>query len=179
MAVKKILKIPNNSLQVKCAPFVEFGPATKKLAQDLLDTVLDAKDPEGAGLAAPQLGLPMRACVVRRFAVNTGGPGGSTTTNYVLFNPVMKSASKEKEIGWEACLSIPDTYAQVERHLKVRIDAQDAFGKKISLDASGFFARVIQHELDHLNGVLITDKVMGKILSDQEFDELIKKADAE
>ncbi|MFC1756314.1 peptide deformylase, partial [Patescibacteria group bacterium] len=95
----------------------------------------------------------------------------------VLINPVLIKTSHEKDLDWEGCLSIPDTYALVERPIKIKIEAHDVHGKKFKLKAKGFFARVIQHEIDHLDGRLITDsdKLIGKTLTQKEFDKMIEQ----
>jgi peptide deformylase len=176
MSVVKILTVPNKKLKTVCQEISDFDQETEKLAQNLLDTVRVAKNPIGAGLAAPQIGVLKRMCVVRKFPDDFNEENPSGVTDYVLVNPKITRKSKNKELGWEGCLSIPDVYTQVERAQKVTVQARNQFGEKINLNASGFFARVIQHELDHLNGVLITDKNVGRVLNEENFEKLLKQA---
>lgn len=177
MAVVKIVQAPDPVLNTKCEEITDFNEETKALAQDLLDTVLEAKDPEGAGLAAPQIGVSKRMCVVRRFLERKDDESASESKNYVLINPVITKFSKEKRLGWEGCLSIPHTWGQVERADKIKVEAFDENGERVRINTSGFFARVIQHEVDHLDGILFTDKnrLVGKAYNDDEFDNLLKE----
>jgi peptide deformylase len=106
-------------------------------------------DALGVGLAATQVGVLHRLLVYR---VQSGGPLG------VLVNPQLEWSSKEEEIAEEGCLSLQTVHVEVERAVHVRVSAQDAYGEQIVVEASGFEARVIQHEMDHLDGVLILDR---------------------
>jgi peptide deformylase len=106
-------------------------------------------DALGVGLAATQVGVLHRLLVYR---VQSGGPLG------VLANPTLAWSSKEEEIAEEGCLSLQSVHVEVERPVHIRVSAQDAHGEPILVEASGFEARVIQHEMDHLDGVLILDR---------------------
>jgi peptide deformylase len=106
-------------------------------------------DALGVGLAATQVGVLHRLLVYR---VQSGGPLG------VLANPKIEWSSREEEISEEGCLSLPEVHVEVERPVHIRVSAQDAAGEPIVVEASGFEARVIQHEMDHLDGVLILDR---------------------
>jgi len=106
-------------------------------------------DALGVGLAATQVGVLHRLLVYR---VQSGGPLG------VLVNPQLDWSSKEEEIAEEGCLSLQTVHVEVERAVHIRVSAQDAYGEQIVVEASGFEARVIQHEMDHLDGVLILDR---------------------
>ena len=106
-------------------------------------------DALGVGLAATQVGVLHRLLVYR---VQSDGPLG------VLVNPKLEWSSKEEEIAEEGCLSLQTVHVEVERAVHVRVSAQDAYGEQILVEASGFEARVIQHEMDHLDGVLILDR---------------------
>ena len=103
----------------------------------------------GVGLAATQVGALRRLLVYR---VQSGGPLG------VLINPKLEWSSKEQETSEEGCLSLQTVHVDVERPVHIRVSAQDGFGEQIVVEASGFEARVIQHEMDHLDGVLILDR---------------------
>lgn len=172
MAVVPIITAPNEALNITCVKAKPDAPDTKEVVKNLMDTLLAARNPEGAGLAAPQIGSDKRICIVRRFYPNPDGTGGTISKEYVLVNPKITNHSDDTQVGWEACLSIPNTYGPVRRFKKVKVTAQDENGNDIKLNASGFFSRVIQHELDHLDGILFTSKMEGKPITNKEFDKL-------
>src|SRR3989339_619241 len=110
MAVRQIVTIPDPVLRIKAQKVNKVGEEEKKLAQDLLDTLEVAKDPEGAGIAATQIGVSKKMCVVRNFFPDPAKNGQYTYEDYVLINPKIVSTSKETEIDYEGCLSVPNTY---------------------------------------------------------------------
>jgi len=177
MSVAPILVDPNQQLHKTCEPVVSFDQDLEILVQNLLDTVRNAKDPIGAGLAAPQIGVLNRVCIVRRFSDDDNDSEVNSLEDRVLINPLLIKSSQEKVVGWEGCLSIPDKYVQVERADKIKIQAFDVEGKKFQLNAAGFYARVIQHEMDHLNGKLITDtdRAVGPIVTEEEFNKMLEQ----
>jgi len=175
MAVKTVLVSPNQILAKKAQKVGEITDEIKNTAYDLLDTVKVAKNPEGAGLAAPQIGVSKRIVVVRNFFEDSTHPEKINSDDMVLINPKITSYSKETELDWEGCLSVPDCYGLVERFKKIKVTAKDLDGNTLKLKAEGFFARTIQHEIDHLDGVLFTSKIVGKPISQKEFDEMIEK----
>lgn len=177
MSIKSILIEPHKKLHQVCEPVVIFDQELENLVKNLLDTVRDAKNPIGAGLAAPQLGVLKRVCIARKFPNNKEDSENISLEDKVLINPVIKKFSQEKVLDWEGCLSIPDNYVQVERADKIRLEAFDLKGKKFMLNAAGFFARIIQHEIDHLDGKLITDpdRAVGDVLSETEFNTLLEQ----
>ncbi len=177
MSIVPIVIDPNEYLHKVCDEVTEFNDDLKNLVQNLLDTVRAARDPEGAGLAAPQVGVLKRVCVARLFTDTVDDSGNSIIEDRVLINPKIIKESDEKEVGWEGCLSIPDTYALVKRANKIKIESYDVNGKKFQLKADGFFARVILHEMDHLDGKLITDpdRQIGRTLNQKEFDQMIEQ----
>ena len=107
-------------------------------------------DALGVGLAATQLGALHRVLVYRAYADDE---------LTALVNPVIEAMSDEKELGEEGCLSLPGVHVEVERRVQVRVRARDARGEEIEVEAEGLPARVIQHEIDHLDGVLILDRI--------------------
>jgi peptide deformylase len=178
MAIVPIVKTKNNNFEIpeilhtKCAEVKTVGREAKNIAQNLLDTALAAKDPEAAGLSAPQIGINKRICLVRdfRFAGDE-----EITTEYILINPEITNKSRATDIKYEACLSIPNLFGQVQRAKKITVKALNLDGKQIKIKAKDFFARVIQHELDHLDGILFTDKAIGKLLTEQELEKLMQE----
>ena len=133
-------------LKTKARPVVVFDEALRSEVQRM-GVLMD--DALGVGLAATQVGVLHRLLVYR---VQSGGPLG------VLVNPTIEWSSKEEEIAEEGCLSLQTVHVEVERAVHIRVNAQDSFGEPIMVEASGFEARVIQHEMDHLDGVLILDR---------------------
>ena len=122
---------------------------TKKLIESLIET-MHSKD--SVGIAAPQIGKSAQICVItKNFAPDK-------TKDVVLINPKWEKASILKTVDEEGCLSVPKIYGQVKRHKKIKVSALDENGKKINFVADDLFARIIQHEIDHLNGVLFIEK---------------------
>ncbi|MEK7595314.1 MAG: peptide deformylase [Patescibacteria group bacterium] len=179
MAQREIIKVPNQKLNTICEKvnFKTDGEEVKKLVSDLIDTLETAK-PKGAGLAAPQIGILKRVCIAKKFSLDPKNPENELDTNFILINPEIITKSEPTSLGWEGCLSIPDTYGQVDRSKRIKIEAFDINGNKFSLKADGFFARVILHEIDHMNGILFTSKIVGKTLTESQLDELFKKEEA-
>lgn len=175
MSERQIVTIPDEVLRKKAEKVKFFDDELKALAQDLVDTVKIAEDPEGAGIAAPQISVSKRVIVVRNFFVDPINRDKYLFENYVLVNPKIISMSKETDVEWEGCLSVPDQYGEVERPSKIKVVAQDIDGKSIKMKASGYFARTIQHEIDHLDGILFTDKVIGKTITEKELDKIYEQ----
>lgn len=179
MAVRNIVTIPNPVLNKKTQKIGEITDEIRVLAQDLIDTVKVAEDPEGAGLAATQIGVSKRMCVVRNFFEDPLDENKIKSDDIVLINPKITHFSPEKDLDWEGCLSVPDIYGKVDRSTKIKVTAKDIDGNNIKIKAEGFFARTIQHEVDHLDGILFTTHIKGETLSQQEFDEMINEQNNE
>ena len=147
MAIKEILTFPNPVLRQKTEPVTQFDDSLRQLAADLAETMYAAP---GAGLAANQIG------VCRRVVVIDVSNSKEDKKHLVLVNPEI--IEKEGcQVDEEGCLSVLDLTAKVERYSKLLVRAQDLEGKTWEFPAENFFARVIQHELDHLNGILFID----------------------
>ena len=144
MAVRKIILLGNPILRQKAKPVGKITKAERQLIDDLLETM---EAHEGVGLAAPQGGIPQRIFVARW--------EGET---FALVNPEVEWQSKETVMGMEGCLSIPGVQGKIIRHEKIRVRALDADGKPIVLQPEGWLARIFQHEIDHLDGILILDR---------------------
>ena len=145
-ALAHVRKFGDPVLKTKARPIDRFDDA---LREEVRRMGLLMDDALGIGLAATQVGVLHRLLVYR---VQSGAPLAA------LANPVIEWSSKEEEIAEEGCLSLPSVHVEVERPVHVRVSAQDEYGEPIMIEASGLEARVIQHELDHLDGVLILDR---------------------
>ncbi len=143
----KILKYPDDFLRQKSQAVRDFKD---QRLSDLVSNMIKTMEKEkGVGLAAPQIGSDLRICLAR-----------VDNTLFALINPEIKAYSRKKEIFEEGCLSFPGKFFPVERPVKVKIKAQDINGKKIRIKADGLLARVLQHEIDHLDGILVIDRAM-------------------
>jgi peptide deformylase len=153
MAILKIARMGHPVLLRRCEPVPDPGaPEIRRLVADMMETMEDAP---GVGLAAPQVFQPLRLFVFRIPGGRASSDKGDTEQpNTVLINPTVELIGEERELGWEGCLSIPDLRAAVPRATRVRYRGVDCDGKVIEREAGGFHARVIQHEYDHLDGIL-------------------------
>jgi peptide deformylase len=152
MTVREILKMGDPRL-LRMAPAVtEFDTdELHLLITDLLDTMAAAN---GAGLAAPQIGVDVQLVIFGTDAVNPRYPDAPVVPRTVLINPVITPLDAEIENGWEGCLSVPGLRGVVPRHTRIRYTGFDQYGDAIDRTVDGFHARVVQHECDHLMGKL-------------------------
>lgn len=151
MTVREILKMGDPRLLRVAEPVREFDtPAMQALIADMFDTMHHAN---GAGLAAPQIGVNLQL-VIYGFKNNERYPDAPAVPETVLINPVLTPLSDEKEEAFEGCLSVPGLRGSVPRFTRLRYEGVDQYGKTISRDVDGFHARVVQHEVDHLLGIL-------------------------
>ena len=151
MAVREILKMGDPRLLQMAEPVTEFGtPELQALIADMFDTMHAA---DGAGLAAPQIGINLQL-VIFGFRQSPRYPDAPPVPETVLLNPVLEPLSDEMENGWEGCLSVPGLRGVVPRFTSLRYSGVDQFGSEIVREVDGFHARVVQHECDHLIGVL-------------------------
>jgi len=151
MPVRPIILYPDPILRRRCPEVEAFGADVEALARDLADTMYDAP---GVGLAAPQIGVEARVAVV------DVSPGQPESKLHVLVNPRVLEASG-RESDSEGCLSIPGLSERVDRPSRVRVEAFDPAGERFELEAEGFFARALCHEIDHLDGVLFFERLTG------------------
>ena len=147
MSVKTILTEPNKLLRQISVTVEKVGDDERNLMDDMLDTMYAAP---GIGLAAIQIGIPKRIIVI-----DIGRDKEKKEPMY--FNPVIKNKNSEKAIYEEGCLSVPDQFAEIERPSKCEVEYLDYNGKKQLLKADGLLATCIQHEMDHLEGILFID----------------------
>ena len=159
MALLKIARLGNPKIRhgAKLVSLDELqSPDIQKFIQDLVDTMRDAN---GVGIAAPQVHISKQVIAVEVSPDNPRYPNQSAVPLTVLVNPKILEHVEETENGWEGCLSVPDLRGKVPRWTRVRVQALDRHGEKVEFDARGFYARVIQHEVDHLQGQLFLDRL--------------------
>jgi peptide deformylase len=158
MAILKIARMGHPVLRQRAAEVPDpRAPEIQKLIKDMVETMDDA---QGTGLAAPQVHVPLRVVVFKVLPTRTTGaeddkPVGLT----VLVNPVLEPLGEEKDLDWEGCLSVPGMMGAVPRFVHLRYRASTADGETIDRTVSGFHARVVQHECDHLDGVLYPQRI--------------------
>jgi peptide deformylase len=149
--IRDVLRMGDPRLWQVSVPVREFGsPELAALLQDLRDTRAHLN---GAGLAAPQIGVPLRV-VIFGVTSNPRYPDVEEVPDTVLINPVITPLSNDMEEGWEGCLSVPGMRGWVPRYQRLKYSGYDENGKRFVREVSGFHARVVQHECDHLDGVL-------------------------
>ena len=152
MAILEIAKLPDKVLRLKAKPVKTFDKSLQKLIDDMFETLHST---QGVGLAAPQIGQLLRLAIVEYTDEKEKDAKPKT---YVIINPEIIEASQETSIEMEGCLSIPNLAGDVERHKSITIKAQNRYGQPIKITATGILARIFQHEIDHLNGILCVDR---------------------
>jgi peptide deformylase len=160
MTLRQIVTLPEPVLRRKAKPITKFDKELQTLIDDMIETMRDAP---GVGLAAPQVGVSERLAVIE-YAEDEDdededeeGAQPKSKKLFVIVNPEIVKASEEKVNGIEGCLSIPGLIGEVERHEAIQVKALNRHGKPVKLRVDGWMARIFQHEIDHLNGVLFTD----------------------
>ena len=156
MAIRKLLRMGNPILLKKAEKVEKFDtPEIHELIKDMIETM---KDAEGAGLAAPQIGESIQLVI---FGVdkNERYPEAEEVPFTVLINPVITPLTQDKEDDWEGCLSVPGMRGVVPRYKQINYKGFDQYGNEIDRDAVGFHARVVQHECDHLLGILYPTRI--------------------
>ena len=167
MAIKTIITEPNKILRQKSLPVDMVGQEEKRLMDDMLETMYEAK---GIGLAAIQIGVPKRI-IVMDISKN------DEKNNPMYFvNPIIKNKNPENSTYEEGCLSVPNFFAEVHRPKKCDVEYLDYNGKKKILNAEGLLATCIQHEMDHLEGILFID-YLSKLKKTMIVKKLSKKKD--
>jgi peptide deformylase len=179
MTPRPIVTLPEPVLRRKAKPITKFDKDLRTLIDDMIETMREAP---GVGLAAPQVNISEQLIVVE-YAENEDEDEDDETAEseskppkpkklYVMINPEIVKASEEKVMGVEGCLSIPGLQGEVERHEAIQIKGLNRFGKPQKLKVDGWMARIFQHEIDHLNGVLFTDRAsrVWKFQQDEEHE---------
>jgi peptide deformylase len=156
MTLRTIVMLPDPVLRRKARAVTTFDKKLQTLVDDMVETMREAP---GVGLAAPQVGISERLLVVEYYENEKAeeAEGEAKKKVWVLVNPEIVKASEEKVMGVEGCLSVPNLVGEVERHESVQIKALNRRGQAMRVKASGWLARIFQHEIDHLNGVVFTD----------------------
>ncbi|MBL8050468.1 MAG: peptide deformylase [Anaerolineales bacterium] len=160
MTLREIVYLPNPILRKKAKPVTKFDKDLQTLIDDMIETMREAP---GVGLAAPQINLPMQLAVIEyaEGEDDENKPEDAPPPEkklFVIINPEITKVSEEKVLGVEGCLSIPGLLGEVERHEAIQVKALNRHGSPVKLKLDGWMARIFQHEIDHLNGVLFTDK---------------------
>jgi peptide deformylase len=176
MAVKTVLRMGEKSLLERSIEVEEFGtPGLDQLITDMWDTM---EEENGAGLAAPQIGVNVRV-VIFGYEENPRYPEAPPIPQTILINPAIEFLSDQMEQGWEGCLSVPGMRGVVPRYTEIRYSGFDPEGNPVDRIASGFHARVVQHECDHLDGILypsrITDMRHFGFCEELEANELMSR----
>jgi peptide deformylase len=179
MAILKIAQMGNPILRAVAKPVQESEIKTKDFQKFLQDMVETMREHEGLGLAAPQVHHSIRVSVIEMRKSNPDEQDYPNNNDkeppkiYVFINPEIKPLTKETNSYWEGCLSVPGLRGLVSRPGKVNIKYLDENGKKCELTAEGFFATILQHEFDHLDGKLYIDRMtdMTKLAFDAEFEK--------
>ncbi|HEX8663446.1 MAG TPA: peptide deformylase [Beijerinckiaceae bacterium] len=169
MAIRPLVTLPDSRLRLKSVPVDKIDAEVRRLAQDMLDTMYDAP---GVGLAAIQIGEP------RRIVTIDTAKKDEERRPIVLVNPEIVWSSEETSAYEEGCLSIPEYYEEVERPARVRFRYTDLDGKAVEVEAEGLLATVVQHEIDHLDGVLFIDH-LSKLKRDRVVKKFVKAAKRE
>lgn len=158
MSILKIARMGHPVLRQRAEPVADpTDPDVVQLVRDMIETL---EDIGGAGLAAPQVHVPLRVIIFRVPAERAGTePGAEARGITALVNPEIEPLGDEAALGWEGCLSIPGLRGAVPRYQRLRYRGTTPEGERIEVEASGFHARVVQHEYDHLDGVLYLDRM--------------------
>jgi peptide deformylase len=155
MAIREIVTHPAPVLRKKARKITDFGPELQSLIDDMVETMREAP---GVGLAAPQVGVPLQLIVVEYSEKAEEEEQEEPPKLYTIVNPEIVRFSDEMDLGTEGCLSIPGFVGDVDRPLEITLKGQNRRGKPLRLKADGWLARIFQHEVDHLNGVLFIDR---------------------
>ncbi|MGX9133612.1 peptide deformylase [Rummeliibacillus sp. JY-2-4R] len=166
MALLEIVKNPAKVLETKAVEVTTFDKKLAQLLDDMYETMVEN---DGVGIAAPQVNKSIQAAVVEL---------GEERDVLELINPVIVAKSEDTDVDIEGCLSFPDLYGDVERPVYVKVQAQDRNGELYELEAYDYDARVIQHEIDHLHGILF-DKKITKTYTLEEIEAMVAEEDEE
>ena len=168
MTLRKIVTLPDPVLKRKARAVTKFDKDLHTLLDDMVETMREAP---GVGLAAPQIGLSERIIVIEYYEHEEDDENEDAPKKvWAVINPEIVKVSDETLLGVEGCLSIPGLVGEVERHAEVQVRALNRHGKPMKVKAKGWLARIFQHEIDHLNGVLFTEHATRVWRPSQEVD---------
>lgn len=166
----EIVKAPDPRLKIQTKPVKKIDPTLKNILKEMVKLTKTFKDPEGVGLAATQVGLDESFFVARlhdskNIPPSEPGQRSSRWKNYnkdfiAIINPKILSVSKATKTYFEGCLSIPNTWGLLKRHINIKVSYQDINGNQITKTLKGVAAWIFQHEIDHLNGILFSNRVL-------------------
>lgn len=162
MAIRKIARMGHPVLRKPATPVTDpLDPEVQRLIDDMIETMIDAN---GAGLAAPQVYEPLRLVIFQAPGARAEAASGDEVFDHtapltVLINPLIELLDTDMQAGWEGCLSVPGLRGVVSRHSHIRYSGLDRAGKPFTRVARGFHARVVQHECDHLDGILYPQRM--------------------
>lgn len=180
MALLDIVTLPDKILRSRTQPVTRYDGELQQLIDDMIETMREAP---GVGLAAPQIGQAIKLTVIETLPEvdEDGHEIEDSRELYVITNPEIVWTSRKMVKGIEGCLSIPGYLGEVERYESIRVRALDRHGKKIKLRLNGWTARIFQHEIDHLNGVLYIDRLTDQdnFWTEEEFDLMQEAAEEE
>lgn len=169
MAILEIAQLPDPVLRRKAKKITTFDKDLQVFIDNMVDTLRDAP---GVGLAAPQVSNSSRLVVVEYGEEDEDGNETGPKKLYVMINPEITQFSEEKEVGLEGCLSIPGLVGEVERSTKIVIKGQNRYGKPVKISPEGWLARIFQHEIDHLDGIVFPDRAL-RVWKPKEDEELV------
>jgi peptide deformylase len=167
MALREIITLPDAGLRRKSRKVTDFGPELQSVVDDMIETMRAAP---GVGLAAPQVAVLWRVIVVE---FGDEQDDEAPTKLYTVVNPVIARFSQDTQVGTEACLSIPGLVGDVERPEAISVKGFNRRGQPVSIKAKGWLARIFQHEIDHLDGVLYTDRADKVWRSEEKASQVV------
>ena len=165
MALREVIKLPEPILRRKAHKVNDFGDDIQKLVDDMIETL---RDEPGVGLAAPQVNVSLRVIVVEYPEDDT--QEDAEPKIFIVINPEIKSMSENMVLGMEGCLSVPNLVGEVERSEEIVVEGLNRRGKKQKIHAEGWLARIFQHEIDHVNGILFIDRAV-KLYQPEEVED--------
>jgi peptide deformylase len=164
MPARDIIIVPHPTLRKKAALITDFGPELQELVDDMIITLHEAS---GAGLAAPQVNISQQVILVKS---SSDEDEDIPPILYVTINPKITRFSQEIVIGAEGCLSIPGFMGEVERAQEIVVEGLDRYEKPLKMKLQGWPARIFQHEIDHINGILFTDRTILVWETDEDYN---------
>ena len=164
MATREIIIVPHPTLRKKAEKVTDFGPELQQLIEDMIDTL---HEESGAGLAAPQLNVSKQVILVE---FGSEEDEEIPPKLYVTINPKITRFSQQMVTGAEGCLSIPGLMGEVDRSEEVVVEGQDRNGEPLKMSLQGWAARIFQHEIDHINGILYSDRAIEVWEADEEYN---------